>query len=314
MSASESRPSKLNQMIVEPPSMLAKRHTVFVAFLAVSAAIFWRPLSSLVQYSLHDDSSSHIVLIPFIVLFLIFTERKKVFADTRSSFGLGTVLILAGVFFYWITARHALANVVTHSLSEAALSIVVIWVGGFAICYGNRAMRAGAFPLLFLLLMVPMPAAILDGTTSYLQQGSTEIAFILFRMLGVPTLRHGFLLSVPGLTIEVARECSSIRSSIALLITCILAVHYFLRTPWKMLLFVALALPLSIVKNGIRIVTLTLLSIYVNPNFMYGDLHRDGGFVFFLLALAMLWPVLVLLQRSERPESRLGIEGAGKAA
>jgi len=52
----------------------------------------------------------------------------------------------------------------------------------------------------------------------------------------------------------------------------------------------------------------------VNPNFMYGDLHRDGGFVFFLLALAMLWPLMVLLQRSERPESRLGIEGAGKAA
>jgi exosortase/archaeosortase family protein len=98
-----------------------------------------------------------------------------------------------------------------------------------------------------------------------------------------------------------------------LLITCILAVHYFLRTPWKMLLFVALAIPLSIIKNGIRIVTLTLLSVYVNPNFMYGDLHRDGGFVFFLLALAMLWPVLVLLQRSEGPEGRLGIGGAKKA-
>ena len=66
-----------------------------------------------------------------------------------------------------------------------------------------------------------------------------------------------------------------------------------------MLLLVALALPLSILKNGIRITTLTLLSIYVDPGFLTGSLHRDGGFVFFLMALALLAPVLLLLQKSE---------------
>jgi exosortase/archaeosortase family protein len=82
----------------------------------------------------------------------------------------------------------------------------------------------------------------------------------------------------------------------------------FLRTPWKILLFVVLVFPVSIVKNAIRIVTLTLLSIYVDPGFLRGNLHHDGGFVFFLLALAILFPVLLLLQKSEgRPAPRITV-------
>jgi exosortase len=147
--------------------------------------------------------------------------------------------------------------------------------------------------------MVPLPPTLLDRSIYLLQQGSTEIAYLLFKALGVPVLREGFLLTVPGVTIEVARECSGIRSSVALFITCLLAAHLFLRTKWRMLVFVLLAFPLAIIKNGIRITTLTLLSVYVDPGFLTGRLHHEGGFVFFLLALAILFPVLVLLQKSE---------------
>jgi exosortase len=147
--------------------------------------------------------------------------------------------------------------------------------------------------------MVPLPPTLLDRSIYLLQQGSTEIAYLLFKALGVPVLRQGFLLTVPGVTIEVARECSGIRSSVALFITCLLAAHLFLRTKWRMLVFVLLAFPLAIIKNGIRITTLTLLSVYVDPGFLTGRLHHEGGFVFFLLALAILFPVLLLLQKSE---------------
>ena len=67
-----------------------------------------------------------------------------------------------------------------------------------------------------------------------------------------------------------------------------------------MFLLVLLSLPLSIIKNGIRIATLTLLSIYVNPGFLKGNLHRDGGFVFFFVALVLLWPVFLLLEKSDK--------------
>jgi exosortase len=165
--------------------------------------------------------------------------------------------------------------------------------------------------------MIPIPDSALDKIIYLLQRGSTEIAWLIFKTVQVPVLRQGFVLSVPGVTIEVAKECSSIRSSMALVITCILAAHLYLRTWWKALLFVLLSLPMSVIKNGIRIATLTLLSLHVNPGFLYGDLHYKGGFVFFFLALLALWPILFLLQTSEHradrsPNTSGGAEAMGR--
>jgi exosortase/archaeosortase family protein len=54
-----------------------------------------------------------------------------------------------------------------------------------------------------------------------------------------------------------------------------------------------------IIKNGIRIVTLTLLASYVDPAFLYGNLHREGGVVFFMIGLLLMVPFFWLLQRGE---------------
>jgi exosortase/archaeosortase family protein len=118
--------------------------------------------------------------------------------------------------------------------------------------------------------------------------------------------------SLPGITIEVAEECSGIRSSLILLIMSLLAGHLYLRSAWTKTLLSAATLPLGIVKNGIRIVTLTLLSIYIDPSFLTGQLHQKGGIVFFLLALVILAPVLWLLQRLERMEQNCSnaVDGA----
>jgi exosortase len=202
---------------------------------------------------------------------------------------------------FWMARQESLHLSGNEALSLSALALVVIWTGGFLFCYGQKALRAGASPLLFLLLMVPLPAPLLNWIIQLLQQGSTQVAYYMFRAVGVPVFRQGFLLSVPGVTIEVAKECSSIRSSMALLIICLLAAHLYLRTWWKGLLFVLLSLPLSVIKNGIRITTLTLLSLYVNPDFLWGNLHRKGGFFFFFLALLMLLPVFIALEKSDRP-------------
>jgi exosortase len=153
--------------------------------------------------------------------------------------------------------------------------------------------------------MVPLPDLVLDRVIRALQQGSTEIAYLIFQAVGTPVSRHGFVLSVPGVTIEIAKECSSIRSSLALFITCLLAAHLYLRKGWKMFLFVLLSLPVSVIKNGIRISTLTLLSIYVDPGFLSGRLHREGGFVFFLIALLILLPVFLWLEKSDKQREPL---------
>lgn len=279
----------------------ARRHASFVAFIVVSSLAFYKTLSALVTYSLHEESSSHIVLIPLIAFSLLYLERQNKFSITRTSIGSGIGLVLSGMVLYWLANREPFPQDGNWPLSLEAFSIILVWVGGFVLCYGFVALRAGAFPLLFLLLMVPLPDVVLDRTIHALQEGSTEIAYLIFQAVGIPVSRNGFLLAVPGITIEVAKECSSIRSSIALFITCLLAAHLYLRTGWKMFLFVLLSLPVSVIKNGIRIATLTLLSIYVDPDFLTGRLHHEGGFVFFLIALLILCPVFLWLEKSDKP-------------
>jgi len=283
----------------------ARRHASFIAFIVISSLAFYKTLSALVEYSLHNDSSSHIVVIPLIAFFLLYMERKTVFSNTRTSTGSGVVLVLGGMILYWLANRSPFPQEGNWPLALETLSIILVCMGGFLLCYGFAAFRARAFPLLFLLLMVPLPDVVLNRTIHALQEGSTEVAFLIFQAVGTPVIRHGFLLSVPGadsiLTIEVAKECSSIRSSTALFITCLLAAHLYLRTGWKMTLLALLSFPLSVIKNGLRIATLTLLSIHVDPAFLTGKLHHEGGFVFFIVALLILWPVFLWMERSDKP-------------
>jgi exosortase/archaeosortase family protein len=89
------------------------------------------------------------------------------------------------------------------------------------------------------------------------------------------------------------------RSSLALLLTTLLAGHRLLTSPWKKALLVLAAVPVAVIKNAVRIVTLTLLAAHVDPGFLTGQLHHEGRIVFYLLALAILAPVLTILRRSE---------------
>ena len=150
-------------------------------------------------------------------------------------------------------------------------------------------------------VFVPVPVC--SWRLPFLQAGSSDMVELFFRMAGVPYLRQGFVFELPGVAIRVAEECSGIRSSLALLITTVLASHFFLRTNWKRMLLCAVVVPIVIFKNGLRIATLSVLAIYVNPGFLYGRLHHQGGVVFFLIALLPMALVLLLLQKSENKKS-----------
>jgi len=163
------------------------------------------------------------------------------------------------------------------------------------------AVKSAYFSFLFLFLTVPVPNFLLERIISLLQTGSAEITEVLFNLTGVPVLREGLVFHLARVNIEVARECSGIRSTIALFILALPAVHYGLHSLWKKLFFLTCACFMMILKNGVRIVTLTLLAMYVDPSFLFGTLHRDGGIFFFLLGLLLLLPVFLLLQRGESP-------------
>ena len=104
---------------------------------------------------------------------------------------------------------------------------------------------------------------------------------------------------MPNLVIEVAPECSGIRSGLGMFIVSLLAGHLFLKNWWRRVALVVIAVAIAIFKNAIRIDTLSLLTIHVDPGIIDGRLHHEGGVIFFAVGLLMLYPVLMMLVKSE---------------
>lgn len=289
-------------------TMHKTKHGFFIAIMAVVVGIFWRPLWILAGLSFHQSEYSHLVLIPLITIALIYWRRAKVFAEAVFPNYAGAIPLLGGVALYFVAAHFSevSAQPTVSALSLSIIGFVFACAGAFFFSYGWSAVRASLFPLGFLLFAVPLPQIVLAKVIYELQQGSSDVAALLLRTAGVPFFRDGMIFQLPGVTIEVAPECSGIRSSTALLITTLLVAQLLLRSNWRKLGLCMLVLPLAIFKNGLRIATLSILSVYVSRDFLYGWLHHSGGVVFFLIGLTFICLALRALQFSERLSAPVG--------
>jgi exosortase len=272
---------------------------LFVPLWILSLGAFWGPVRAVVALSLQDDRYSHVVLIPFITVFLIYLDRQRIFSGHRLSPALGIPLLVVALMIYWVAHASSTSSNRSDQLWLPASAIVVVWVSAFVFMSGPRSAAAAIFPLCFLLMMVPIPTAFLDRAVYALQKGSAEVTDMLFKFFGMPVFRSGFRFSLPGVDIEIAKECSGIRSSVALLMTGMLASHLFLQSSAKKLFFILFTIPVAIFKNAVRIVILSFLGVYVDRAWLDSPLHHRGGAVFALVGLVILLPVLLWLRRSE---------------
>jgi exosortase len=261
--------------------------------------IFWPVLRALAQFSFRSDVYSYIPLIPLITLFLIFDGRQRIFLDSKPDLRLGLVFVVLAILILcasgWLNGLSG-----SDRISWQTAGLICLWIAVFGLCYGTNALNKASFPLLFLFFMVPLPDGALRGVIVFLQGGSALSSEAILRVLGVPVLRSGMVLSVPGLDLEVAPQCSGVRSSIVLLIIIILGGFLFLRSRWHRLVLVTAVIPVVVIKNAVRIVSLALLSVYIDPGFLTGSLHHSGGVLFFFMGLVILMPILVLFVRAER--------------
>ena len=277
-----------------------RRNALFFVFFVVAFLMAYPSIKALYYSSSHTEYYSHIVLIPLISIYLIYQKRKQILSREKYSFAFGMPLLLFGAISYvygQTLGSHFNQNDFT---SIIVFSTVIFISGAFILLYGIDSFRAALFPLVFLVFIIPIPTSLMNGIIYFLQVGSTEVTNILFTVTGVPFLRDGFVFHLPGMNVEVAKQCSGIRSGLALFITALLAGHLFLNTWWKKVILVIAVLPITILKNGVRITTLTLLGIYVDPRILQSSLHREGGIPFFIVALILMAPILFFLRKSEK--------------
>lgn len=283
----------------------AVRTVLFLVFLLALLASTSGAIKALITYASDWDNhnASQALMIPLMTAVLIYIRRKAIFERVRYDVLPGALIMIAGAALLVFGRTANLNWQVSDQLSLSIFSILVILWGGFVAFYGTSAFKAGLFPLLFLVFCMPIPSPVMDRTIYVLQHGSADTAYVLLKLTGMPIYKDDVLFTLPGLVVEVAPECSGIRSGISLLILCLFTGNMVLRSWPRKLVLVLAAIPILIFKNALRIGTLSYLAVHVDHQILTSRLHREGGIPFFVVGLLLLYPVLQYLIKSEQPPS-----------
>lgn len=278
---------------------LSSRPAAFLGVVALTLLVFWNPLRALANLAWNDERYTYLLAVPLLSAGMIVLKRDRIFEAAEWSLKTGAAAALLSVAVWLAAASWAPAMGAVEGLSLYAAAAVFAWIAAFGFCFGRAAVQAAAFPLAFLLFMAPIPEFLMHKAEVALQYGSADVTHALMKLTGMTFFRDGLTFSLPGLDIEVAKECSGIRSSTVFWITAAAASYLFLRSPWSRLALIVLTVPILIFKNAVRITTLSWLGVNVSQDVLHGDLHRQGGVPFGLIAIALLVPAVVGIRKLE---------------
>jgi exosortase C (VPDSG-CTERM-specific) len=271
-------------------------------FAIVLLAAFAQPLLALINHVARSELYSYILLVPFVSAYLLYIRRDQLPKNYVIDPPLAIVCLAGGLgvlaITWWLDfPGRAPAN--NDYLTLLTLSFLCCLAAGGFFFLGRRWMRAAAFPLAYLIFMVPMPDAMTQALETASKFASAEVANVFFHLSGTPFIRKGLIFQLPNIIIQVAQECSGIRSSVVLLMTSAVAANLFLRTPWRRFALIAFVIPLAMLRNGFRILVIGLLCVNAGPQMIHSVIHRQGGPVFFLLSLIPFFVVLWWLRRGD---------------
>jgi exosortase C (VPDSG-CTERM-specific) len=284
---------------------------VWIAIALVVVA-FSPILLSLGNFALEHDLYSYVLLVPAVSLYLIHAKLKSVAEIEKGGRGTGIILGLIGCLglgCYGLALGSGVIIAVQDSLALATISFVALVVGACSLLLDQGRFRQIVFPLAFLGFMVPLPVTAEAALENFLQHGSAPPAAWLFSLAGTPFFKQDMVFQLPGMTLQIAPECSGIRSTLVLFMASILAGHLFLRSPWRQLILVAFVIPLALARNGFRVFTIGELCVHIGPHMIDSDIHHKGGSIFFALSLIPFFGVLYYLVRSERRSKHARVQG-----
>ncbi|MCR4432376.1 MAG: exosortase/archaeosortase family protein [Tepidanaerobacteraceae bacterium] len=262
----------------------------------------YQPVKFILSDPRIDLYYTHIPIIPLISGVLLLRERKKYFSDQTPSPLPGIAITIVSISLY-ILAMRSLSKT-EYSVGLALFSAILFFAGMLITLYGFKSFKMAFFSIAFLLLAIPVPESLMDKVVTEIASSSVHITDLLFNLIGIPYVRQGIEIYLPGYILVVGPECAGWRSSIALLTISFLAGHIFLKKFGHKILLVALAIPMIIIKNGTRIVVLYLIAYFVDERFMEpGFIHRSVGYGMFIIVLILMGLILWSLEKKELRES-----------
>jgi exosortase len=248
-----------------------------IALAVLLVAAFW-PILVGIYGSWFDERSymEHGILVIPAAAYMAWAKRDKLAAIVPQPSRWGIVFLAWGAF-------QALLGAVGQWVWVSRMAFLVSFVGSIALVYGFRMIRELTYPLCTLILMIAPPDFIFQALTLRLQLLASRLGAAALEALGYSVLREGNILEMVGIKLSVEEACSGIRSLVAIVFMCVLYNYFFVEKKSMRIWILALAVPIAILGNAIRIVATGIAGQY-NHDWVGGATHEAFGYVSVIVA------------------------------
>jgi len=257
------------------------------------AALYGPLLTQMVVQWWKDPDYSHGFVVPLFVGFVLYQRRNKLRQVTLVPNNLGFPVMLGAIVLL-------LAGTLGAELFVSRSSLLFLFGGMILFFAGWSVLRVVAFPLAFLVLMIPLPALIYNQVTFPLQLLASRLASNSLELVGIPVLREGNVLVLPNYSLEVVEACSGIRSLMSLIALAVAYGYFVEKRLWARITLVVLMLPIAVASNALRVVGAGVVTYFWGPQYAEGFFHFFQGWLIFVSAVACMLSVHWLLSHVAR--------------
>jgi len=263
---------------------LGPRRAAIIAAGGASAAVavvFAPIVYYMVRHWGQSQDYSHGFLIAPLSAYFIWERRKKLARTPIAPSWYGVIPLALGALAL------AIGRLGVEQMSMR-VAFVLTLIGMQVLLLGIPMSRVLAFPLCFLFLMVPLPQSLVNVVAFPLQLIAADLAVNTLHLFGLPVLREGNILNLPGNRLFVHEACSGLRSLMALGTLGILFAYFFRKSWFERILLIASTIPIAILVNAFRVALTAVLTLKFGSEWAEGTIHTTEGFFTFAMAFALL--------------------------
>lgn len=191
-----------------------------------------------------------------------------------------------------LVALALVAYVLGRSQAVLLLEVGALVALGVALLLGRwgwGGLRAAAFPMFFLLFMIPLPEALVAAVTAPLKAAVSMVATDAMQAAGLPVARNGVMITAGPYQLLVADACAGLTTLFTLEALGLLYLHLRGHAAWwRNLTLALLVVPIAFGANVLRVITLVLVTLHFGDAAGQGYAHDFAGFTLFGAALMLM--------------------------
>lgn len=258
--------------------------------------IYGKGIAYMIRMWAADENYGHGFFVPLVSLYLIWQRREELSkrAPDGSLWGVAVVLISAGLYFI---GELATLYFLLH------LSLWGVVVGLVMAAIGPSGAKVIAFPLFYLLAMIPLPDFLYQGLSGKLQLISSALGVGCLQVIGVTAFREGNVIDLGPIQLQVVEACNGLRYLFPLAALALICAYLFRDRLWKRVVLFLSSFPIAVFLNGFRIGMTGVLVEFYGKGMAEGFFHQFSGWFLFLTSLLLILGEMALLRRIGRKQT-----------